>query len=95
MTDKQSNPPLNIAIAIYQHLLITSLTLPIEMLRAGEAFAKGHINKQNFRPLAIHLVAKNLEPISNRTGLRHQQYPKLRFSNSARYLAKPAPSCTH
>ena len=69
MTDKQSNPPLNIAIAVYQHLLITSLTLPIEMLRAGEAFAKGHINKQNFRPLAIHLVAKNLEPISNRTGL--------------------------
>ncbi|MGO2563220.1 MAG: GlxA family transcriptional regulator [Pseudoalteromonas nigrifaciens] len=69
MTDKQGNPPLNIAIAVYQHLLITSLTLPIEMLRAGEAFAKGHINKQNFRPLAIHLVAKNLEPISNRTGL--------------------------
>ncbi|WP_351059518.1 hypothetical protein, partial [Psychrobacter sp. TB20-MNA-CIBAN-0197] len=69
MTDKQSNPPLNIAIAVYQHLLITSLTLPIEMLRAGEAFAKGHINKKNFRPLAIHLVAKNLEPISNRTGL--------------------------
>ena len=39
MTEKNTNPPLNIAIAVYPHLLVTSLTLPIEMLRAGEAYA--------------------------------------------------------
>ena len=70
MTDKQSNPPLNIAIAVYQHLLITSLTLPIEMLRERAKPSEKAISiKKIFRPLAIHLVAKNLEPISNRTGL--------------------------
>lgn len=63
------NPPLNIAIAVYSHLLVTSLTLPIEMLRAGEAFAKGHTNKQHFRALNIHLIAKNMAPITTRTGL--------------------------
>ena len=69
MTEKNTNPPLNIAIAVYPHLLVTSLTLPIEMLRAGEAFAKGHIDKQSFRPLAINLVAKNAESIATRAGL--------------------------
>ncbi|MBH0058778.1 helix-turn-helix domain-containing protein [Pseudoalteromonas sp. SWXJZ94C] len=66
---KHINPALNIAIAVYPHLLITSLTLPIEMLRAGEAFAKGHIDKQNFRPLAINLVAKSNDSISSQAGL--------------------------
>lgn len=66
---KHINPALNIAIAVYPHLLITSLTLPIEMLRAGEAFAKGHSDKQNFRPLAINLVAKNTDSISSQAGL--------------------------
>ncbi|WP_166109327.1 helix-turn-helix domain-containing protein [Pseudoalteromonas sp. Z9A5] len=66
---KHINPALNIAIAVYPHLLITSLTLPIEMLRAGEAFAKGHSDKQNFRPLAINLVAKSNDSISSQAGL--------------------------
>ncbi|WP_372761684.1 GlxA family transcriptional regulator [Pseudoalteromonas sp.] len=60
---------LNIAIAVYPHLLITSLTLPIEMLRAGEAYAKGHNDKQRFRPLTINLVAKNNAAISSQAGL--------------------------
>ena len=69
MSIKHINPALNIAIAVYPHLLITSLTLPIEMLRAGEAFAKGHIDKQSFRPLAINLVAKSNDSISSQAGL--------------------------
>jgi transcriptional regulator GlxA family with amidase domain len=69
MSNKHTNSSLNIAIAVYPHLLITSLTLPIEMLRAGEAFAKSHIDKHTFRPLTINLIAKNSEPISNRSGL--------------------------
>ena len=69
MHKKSVNPALNIAIAVYPHLLITSLTLPIEMLRAGEAYAKGHLSHTDFRPLSINLIAKNNEPIQNRTGL--------------------------
>lgn len=69
MDNNQTPSPLNIAIAVYSHLLVTSLTLPIEMLRAGEAFAKGHTSKKNFRALNIHLIAKNMAPITTRTGL--------------------------
>ncbi|MEM5551817.1 helix-turn-helix domain-containing protein [Pseudoalteromonas sp. NEC-BIFX-2020_002] len=64
---KQSS--LQISILVYQHLLITSLTLPIEMLRAGEAFAKSHLQSIPFRPLTINLIAENTQPIKNRSGL--------------------------
>jgi transcriptional regulator GlxA family with amidase domain len=69
MSDTPKNPALNIAIAVYPHLLITSVTLPIEMLRAGEAYAKGHSDKSTFRPLNINLVAKNTDAISSQAGL--------------------------
>ena len=61
--------PLTISLLVYQHLLITSLTLPIEMLRAGEAYAKSHADKTTFRSLDINLVAQTKHPIKNRTGL--------------------------
>lgn len=54
---------------VYPHLLTTSLTLPIEMLQAGEAFAKSHYDEDTFRALNINLVAANTKPIFNKTGL--------------------------
>jgi len=60
---------IEISILVYPHLLITSLTLPIEMLRAGEAFAKSHHRYDEFTPLNINLVASTVKPIANRTGL--------------------------
>jgi len=51
MDNNLEHSPLQISILVYQHLLITSLTLPIEMLRAGEAYAKGHAKTAGFRPL--------------------------------------------
>ncbi|MBQ4832299.1 helix-turn-helix domain-containing protein [Pseudoalteromonas sp. MMG010] len=48
---------------------MTSLTLPIEMLRAGEAFAKGHLNKDEFRSLNITLVAEQPHAIATRSGV--------------------------
>ena len=54
MHKKSVNPALNIAIAVYPHLLITSLTLPIEMLRAGEAYAKGHLSPVSYTHLRAH-----------------------------------------
>jgi transcriptional regulator GlxA family with amidase domain len=69
VTKLQQTKATEISILVYPHLLITSLTLPIEMLRAGEAFAKSHHQSQQFCPLNINLVASNLAPIPNRTGL--------------------------
>lgn len=69
MGKQEAYTPLKISLLVYQHLLITSLTLPIEMLRAGEAFAKSHLDKNQFRPLEIYLVAEEQQPIKNRTGL--------------------------
>ena len=69
MKKLQQAKAIEISILVYPHLLITSLTLPIEMLRAGEAFAKSHSQSEEFRPLNINLVASNLNAIPNRTGL--------------------------
>ena len=69
MTKLQQVKAIEISILVYPHLLITSLTLPIEMLRAGEAFAKSHHQQNEFKPLNINLVASSLKAIPNRTGL--------------------------
>ncbi|KTF18306.1 GlxA family transcriptional regulator [Pseudoalteromonas sp. H105] len=66
---KTATSPLKISLLVYQHLLITSLTLPIEMLKAGEAFARSHLAKDEFRPLELYLVGEHQCPIQNRTGL--------------------------
>lgn len=45
MSNNPLTPPINIGIAVFEHLLVTSLTLPIEMLRAGEALLKAIVIK--------------------------------------------------
>lgn len=69
MSDPTNTTPIEITILVYPHLLTTSLTLPIEMLRAGEAFAKSHYDASIFRPLNINLMGADTKPIPNRTGL--------------------------
>lgn len=56
-----------IAIAVYEHVLATSITLPVEMLKAGEAFAR---RKSKLAPaLSIELVAETPVPIKSRSGI--------------------------
>lgn len=56
-----------IAIAIYEHVLATSITLPVEMLKAGEAFAR---RQSKLAPsLTIELVAETPVPIKSRSGI--------------------------
>jgi transcriptional regulator GlxA family with amidase domain len=57
----------NVAFLVYQHVLATSLTLPIEMLKAGEAFAARQ--DPTVRRLAIQLVAQDMTPIQSRAGI--------------------------
>jgi transcriptional regulator GlxA family with amidase domain len=58
---------INIALVIYEHVLATSLTLPIEMLRAGEAFAQN--KKVGAAKLNIKLISNSSQPISARAGI--------------------------
>ncbi|TQF70551.1 GlxA family transcriptional regulator [Pseudoalteromonas luteoviolacea] len=59
---------IKIALTLYEQLLITSVTLPIEMLRAGEAFAKRH-NRESFTPLEISCLSQTGESIKTPMGL--------------------------
>ncbi|MDW7549954.1 GlxA family transcriptional regulator [Pseudoalteromonas peptidolytica] len=55
-------PCTKIAIVLYRHMLITSVTLPLEMLKAGQAFAKVHL-KDAYTPLDIVLCSSHGEAI--------------------------------
>ncbi|SFC61335.1 GlxA family transcriptional regulator [Pseudoalteromonas denitrificans] len=66
-SNQKSPIKVKVSLLVYQHMLATSLTLPVEMLRAGEAFALSH-NKDS-KVLSIQLVGESLEPIASRAGI--------------------------
>lgn len=57
-------PKVNIALLLYDHMLATSVSLPVEMLLAGEAVGLQQ-NKKAPR-LSIQMVAENESPVSTR-----------------------------
>ncbi|MFC0117298.1 GlxA family transcriptional regulator [Pseudoalteromonas xiamenensis] len=59
---------INVAFVVYEQMLVTSLTLPIEMLKAGEAFAKRHSDRKTFRTLDIQLISENGRTIQSIIG---------------------------
>lgn len=59
---------LNVAFVVYEPMLMTSLTLPIEMLKAGEAFAKRHNKTKDFKEIDIRLVSESGINIANILG---------------------------
>ncbi|MBD1584370.1 GlxA family transcriptional regulator [Pseudoalteromonas sp. S16_S37] len=63
--------PIRIAFTLYQHMLFTSVTLPAEMLRAGEAFAKRHLG-HDFRPLKLSWLSDPERLIDNELGIQLQ-----------------------
>jgi transcriptional regulator GlxA family with amidase domain len=53
---------INIALLLFDHMLATSVSLPVEMLRAGEAVA---LQENSKAPrLSIQMVAETIKPIS-------------------------------
>jgi len=58
---------LSVSLLVYQHVLATSLTLPVEMLLAGEAFARRY-DKSVIR-LKTQLLAQHAHPIRSRAGI--------------------------
>ena len=65
--NNQGQEPIKIALLVYPHMLATSLTLPLEMLRAGEAYALRH-NPQAVT-LSIELVGQTLASNDSRAGV--------------------------
>jgi len=71
MPAKQKNSKtVKIALVLYDQMLATSVSLPVEMLRAGEALALKQ-NKSNPR-LAIQMVAENAKAVTTRAVIRLQ-----------------------
>ena len=82
---RNKDKTINIALLLYDHMLATSVSLPVEMLRAGEAVALQE-NRQAPR-LSIQMVAESIKPISTRalikllpdTDIEHAQHPDFAF----------------
>jgi transcriptional regulator GlxA family with amidase domain len=82
---RQKDTTINIALLLYDHMLATSVSLPVEMLRAGEAVA---LQENRHAPrLSIQMVAETIKPISTRalikllpdTDIAHAQRPDFAF----------------
>ena len=82
---RNKNKPINIALMLYDHMLATSVSLPVEMLRAGEAVA---LQENRYAPrLSIQMVAESIKPVSTRaliklmpdTDIAHAQHPDFAF----------------
>ena len=58
-------PKINIALILYDHMLATSVSLPVEMLRAAEAIAFQK-NRQSPR-LSIQMVSEQKQPVTTRS----------------------------
>lgn len=71
MLNKPKQPKtVKIALVLYDQMLATSVSLPVEMLRAGEALALKK-NKNNPK-LAIQMVAENNKPVTTRAVIQLQ-----------------------
>ena len=70
---------LQISLVIYQHVLATSLTLPLEMLLAGEAFARRY-DKATLK-LRTQLISQENKAVVSRAGI--QFLPDVTLDNLA------------
>lgn len=58
---------LSVSLLVYRHVLATSLTLPLEMLLAGEAFARRY--DKSVTRLKTQLLGQHAESIRSRAGI--------------------------
>jgi transcriptional regulator GlxA family with amidase domain len=67
MKSQKKQAELKVAVLVYPNILATSLTLPVEMLLAGQGFAARH-NKTAPR-LSIELVGESEQAIASQAGI--------------------------
>jgi transcriptional regulator GlxA family with amidase domain len=73
---------LTVSLVIYEHVLATSLTLPLEMLSAGEAFARRY--DKSVVKLETQLLGQSDKAITSRAGI--QFLPDITLENSTKSL---------
>lgn len=81
--------PINIAFTLYEHMLFTSVTLPAEMLRAGEAYAKRHLGDK-FRPLKLYWLGQKRTPIESNLGMQLSPNGGLELLATQDYVIVPS-----
>lgn len=64
----QNKETIRIALILYDHMLATSVSLPVEMLRAGEA--AGRQENPQLPKLDIQMVAESNRPVTTRALIR-------------------------
>ena len=68
---------LQVGLVIYQHVLATGLTLPLEMLLAGEAFARRY--DKSIMKLKTQLVSQKDKAVTSRAGIKF--FPDVTLDN--------------
>lgn len=79
---------IKIALVLYDDMLATSVSLPLEMLRAGEALALKY--DKSAPCLAIQMVAENLAPVSTRAIIRLKPEAKIENAIKPDYAFIPS-----
>lgn len=77
-----------VALMLYDHMLSTSVSLPVEMLRAGEAFAlrKNKLAKR----LSIEMVGEDLSPVITRALIKLQPDFNIELASKPDFIFIPS-----
>ncbi|TMP38900.1 GlxA family transcriptional regulator [Pseudoalteromonas rubra] len=78
-----------IAFTIYEQMLITSVTLPVEMLRAGEAFARRHLSHE-FIPLELAWLSETGGPVNSSMGIPFSAHTSYTALSEFDYIIVPS-----
>jgi transcriptional regulator GlxA family with amidase domain len=78
----------NISLLIYDHMLTTSVSLPIEMLRAGEAIARKQ--DKNAPKLSIQMIGETLAPVSTRALIKLLPDTEIEQAKNGDYIFIPS-----
>ncbi|WP_125780359.1 GlxA family transcriptional regulator [Pseudoalteromonas rubra] len=78
-----------IAFTLYEQMLITSVTLPVEMLRAGEAFARRHLGHE-FIPLEIAWLSETGGTVHSSMGVPFSAHASFSALSEFDYIVIPS-----
>jgi len=77
-----------VALVLYNHMLSTSVSLPVEMLRAGEAFARR--KNKAVKRLSIEMVGEELSAVTTRALIKLQPDVSIEYANKPDFIFIPS-----
>ncbi|WP_441004230.1 GlxA family transcriptional regulator [Pseudocolwellia agarivorans] len=79
---------IKVALILYNHMLSTSVSLPVEMLRAGEAFALR--KNKTAKRLSIEMVGEDLSPVTTRALIKLQPDFNIELASKPDFIFIPS-----